>query len=146
MISLPKTNRNFAPEKYRPKGPLPASFREDWRIPFFGAEPHGRHPKKAGHSACELSFTHFCKTDLVGRFIWTAVECWYILNLIYQCKIHIDAFFFHFCLQVANPKCSMYGLLTYMKGEKWPHSSGNVCKNSLHGASGWLIMKFRKVY
>ena len=30
----------------------------------------------------------------------------------------------------------MYGLFTYMNGEKWPHSRGNVGKYSLHGASG----------
>ena len=31
----------------------------------------------------------------------------------------------------------MYGLFTYMNGEKWPHSHGNVGKYSLHGASGY---------
>ena len=29
-----------------------------------------------------------------------------------------------------NPRCSMYGLFTYMKGEKWLHSRGNVGKYS----------------
>ena len=29
----------------------------------------------------------------------------------------------------------MYGLFTYMKGEKWPHSTKHVGKDSLHGAS-----------
>ena len=30
----------------------------------------------------------------------------------------------------------MYGLFTYMKDEKWPHSRGDVGKYSRHGASG----------
>ena len=31
------------------------------------------------------------------------------------------------------------GIFTYMNGEKWPHSRGNVGKSFLHGASGLLF-------
>ena len=38
----------------------------------------------------------------------------------------------------------MYGLFTYMKGEKWLHSRGNVGKYSLHGAFGtYLVGKIK---
>ncbi len=39
------------------------------------------------------------------------------------------------------PRCCMYGLFSYMKGGKWPHSKGNVGKYSLHGASGIDFLK-----
>ncbi len=33
----------------------------------------------------------------------------------------------------------MYGLFTFMNGEKWPHSRGNVGKYYLHGSYGNCI-------
>ena len=40
----------------------------------------------------------------------------------------------------------MYGLFTYMNGEKWLHSRGNVGKSSIHGASGSIEYQTQKEY
>ena len=41
----------------------------------------------------------------------------------------------------------MYGLSTYMKGEKWPHSMGNGLVNMpiLHGSYGFVILRIFQV-